>query len=57
MTSGSLSPMLGIGIGMCYVPPDLAKAGNQFDVIIRGKRIPAESVKPPFVEAKVRRAK
>lgn len=57
VTSGSLSPMLGIGIGMCYVPPDLAKAGNQFDVIIRGKRIPAESVKPPFVEAKVRRAK
>jgi glycine cleavage system aminomethyltransferase T len=49
--------MLGIGIGMCYVPPDLAKAGNKFDVIIRGKRIPAESVKPPFVEAKVRRAK
>lgn len=57
VTSGSLSPTLGIGIGMCFVPPELAKAGNQFHVIIRGKKVPAESVRPPFVETRVRKAK
>lgn len=57
VTSGSLSPTLGIGIGMCFVPPVLAKPGNQFHVVIRGKKILAESTRPPFVDAKVRRAK
>jgi aminomethyltransferase len=57
VTSGSLSPTLGIGIGMCFGPPELAKPGNQFHIVIRGKKILAESVRPPFVEAKVRKAK
>ncbi len=57
VTSGSLSPTLGIGIGMCFVPSELAKPGNQFHVVIRGKKILAESVRPPFVEAKARKAK
>ncbi len=58
VTSGSLSPMLGKGIGMCFVSPELAKPGNQFNIVIRGgKRVLAESVRPPFVETKVRRAK
>jgi aminomethyltransferase len=57
VTSGSLSPTLGIGIGMCFVPPELAKPGNQFHVVIRGKKILAESMRPPFVEAKVRKSK
>ena len=57
VTSGSLSPTLGIGLGMCFVPPELAKSGNDFHVVIRRKRIPAKSVRPPFVETKVRKAK
>lgn len=57
VTSGSLSPTLGVGIGMCFVPPELAKQGNQFHVVIRGKKVLAESVRPPFVEAKARKAK
>lgn len=57
VTSGSLSPTLGIGIGMCFVPPELARPGNKFHIVIRGKKVLGESVRPPFVEAKVRKAK
>ncbi|MEW6229066.1 MAG: glycine cleavage system aminomethyltransferase GcvT [Bacillota bacterium] len=56
VTSGSLSPSLGVGIGLCFVPPDLAKPGTQLDVVIRGKGVPAEVVKPPFVRPRVYRA-
>ncbi len=57
VTSGSLSPTLSVGIGMCFVPPELAKPGNKFHVLIRGKGVAAESVRPPFVEGKVRKSK
>lgn len=56
-TSASLSPSLGVGIGMCYVTPDAAKPGTRFDVIIRGKGVAAEAVRPPFVKPRVRKAK
>ena len=56
-TSGSLSPSLGVGIGMCFVPPEAAKPGTRFDIVIRGKGVPAEAVRPPFVKPRVRRAK
>ncbi|MGE5588878.1 MAG: glycine cleavage system aminomethyltransferase GcvT [Clostridia bacterium] len=56
-TSGSLSPSLGVGIGMCFVPPEMAKPGTRFDVVIRGKGVPAEAVRPPFVRPRVRKAK
>lgn len=57
VTSGSLSPSLGVGIGMCFVPPDLAKPGTQLDVAIRGKGVPAEVVRPPFVRSRVYKAR
>jgi aminomethyltransferase len=46
--SGTMSPTLGIPIGTAYLPTDQAKEGNTFDVEIRGKRVQATVVKPPF---------
>ncbi|MHB8606103.1 MAG: glycine cleavage system aminomethyltransferase GcvT [Thermoplasmatota archaeon] len=49
VTSGTLSPTLGIGIALGYVEAALAKAGTKIAVDIRGKLAAAEIVKPPFV--------
>ena len=46
--SGTMSPTLGIPIGTCYLPTELSKEGSTFEVEIRGKRVPATVVKPPF---------
>jgi aminomethyltransferase len=48
VTSGTLSPSLGAGIGMGYVPAPLAAPGTAIAVLIRGRPIPAEVVRPPF---------
>lgn len=48
IASGGLSPSLGYGIGMAYLPPALAKPGQTLEIEIRGKRYPAETVKKPF---------
>ena len=50
VTSGSISPLLGEGIGMGYVPVHLATPGSQIDILVRNKSIPAEVVKTPFIE-------
>ena len=42
VTSGSMSPCLGIGIGMAYVPVEDADPGTAVEVDVRGKRRPAE---------------
>ena len=46
--SGTMSPSLGIPIGTCYLPTPAAAEGTAFEVEIRGKRVPARVVKPPF---------
>ena len=48
VTSGVLSPTLGEGIGMAYVPVALAKPGTEIGIGIRGASVPAEVVRPPF---------
>jgi aminomethyltransferase len=48
VTSGTLSPTLGVGIGMAYVPAEAAKPGTELGIVIRDKAVPAEVVKPPF---------
>jgi aminomethyltransferase len=48
VTSGTQSPCLGVGIGMGYVPPDLAKPGTALEIEIRGKRFPAIVVPKPI---------
>ncbi len=47
-TSGTLSPSLGVGIGMAYVPSAHAEPGTRLEVEIRGRRYGAEVVKKPL---------
>jgi aminomethyltransferase len=51
VTSGTLSPSLGYGIGMGYVAAPHAKPGTLLDIEIRGQPTPAEVVRPPFFTA------
>jgi aminomethyltransferase len=46
--SGTMSPSLGIPIGTAYLPTAAATPGTQFEIEIRGKRIPAVVEKMPF---------
>lgn len=56
VTSGVLSPSTGQGIGLAYVPAEAAKPGTEIEVVIRGRGVPAEVVKPPFyTEGSLRR--
>jgi aminomethyltransferase len=48
VTSGTQSPSLGIGIGMGYVPPELAKPDTKIEIEIRGKRFAAVVVPKPI---------
>ncbi|WP_281986267.1 glycine cleavage system aminomethyltransferase GcvT [Aquimarina aggregata] len=48
VTSGTMSPSLGKGIGLGYVPTDLAKPGTKINIQVRKKAIPATIVKLPF---------
>lgn len=48
VTSGVLSPTLGHGIGMAYVPAEAAKPGTEIGIVIRDRAVPAEVVRPPF---------
>jgi aminomethyltransferase len=49
VTSGTMSPILKKGIGMGYVKPDFTPEGTKIFVQIRGKNVPAEIVKTPFI--------
>jgi aminomethyltransferase len=56
VTSGVVSPSLGVGVAMGYVPAALAKAGTELGVKIRDKVVPAQVQRPPFYkEGSVRR--
>ncbi len=48
VTSGTLSPSLGIGIGMGYVRTDLARPGTEIEIDVRGRRRPARIEKVPL---------
>jgi len=37
VTSGTMSPSLGVGIGMAYVPSTRTKVGQTFEIDVRGK--------------------
>lgn len=49
VTSGGISPLLDIGIGMGYVPIALSAEGSEIDIMIRGKAVKAKVVKTPFI--------
>ncbi|WP_424493995.1 glycine cleavage system aminomethyltransferase GcvT [Salinimicrobium sp. GXAS 041] len=48
VTSGTMSPSLEKGIGMGYVPAELATPGSKINIQVRKKSLPATVVKMPF---------
>ena len=48
VTSGTMSPSLGKGIGLGYVPPIFADVDSKINIQVRKKAIPATIVKLPF---------
>lgn len=48
VTSGVSSPSTGDGIGLGYMPVDVARPGSRIEVVIRDRPVPAEVVRPPF---------
>ena len=51
VTSGNFSPVLGHGIALAFLPPDIAP-GATVEIDLRGKRVPASVVSLPFVQKK-----
>lgn len=49
VTSGTMSPMKNIGIGLAYVAKPHSKLGSEIFIQIRNKNVPAKVVKLPFV--------
>jgi len=47
-TSGSLSPTLGVGIGMAYLPAQWARINEEIEIDIRGRRFPAVIDRKPL---------
>ena len=51
VTSGTMSPSLGIGIGLGYVPTAFSTIGSKIYIQIRKNAVPASVVKLPFYKA------
>jgi aminomethyltransferase len=49
VTSGTLSPCLGIGIGLAYVPAERAAVGTHLQIDVRGRTRPAVVHAKPYV--------
>ncbi len=50
VTSGTMSPMLKVGIGMGYVATANSKMGSEIFISVRGKGLKAKIVKTPFFQ-------
>jgi aminomethyltransferase len=50
LTSGTVSPILDKAIALGYINIEFAKEGNQINILIRGKEIPAFITKLPFIK-------
>ena len=48
VTSGTMSPVRKIGIGMGYVKPEYSKLGTEIYIDMRGRKLKAVVVRPPF---------
>ena len=55
ITSGTFSPTLNIGVGMCYVSRENSHIGTSLEVEIRNRLVPAEVVKLPLVPSRVKK--
>ncbi len=49
-SSGALSPTLGCGIAMAYLPPEFAKPGQAVEIEVRGRRFRACVQKKPLYQ-------
>ena len=49
VTSGTMSPVLGIGIGMGYVSTELSSPGSEIFIDVRGKNLKALVSKTPLI--------
>ncbi|ERK69628.1 hypothetical protein N136_04051, partial [Leifsonia aquatica ATCC 14665] len=52
VTSGALSPTVGVPIAMAYVDPRLARPGTELHVDVRGSRLPFTVTALPFYSRK-----
>ncbi len=52
VTSGTLSPTLGKGVGMAYVPRERSAVGTDFTIDVRGKHRPAVVESRPLYQSK-----
>ncbi len=52
VTSGTMSPSLGKGIGLGYVPTIFSEVGSKVNIQIRKNAVPATIIKLPFYKAK-----
>ncbi len=56
LTSATLSPSLGVGVGMAYLPVELAQPDTEVQVDVRGRLLKAVVQRPPFyTEGSIRR--
>lgn len=53
VTSGTMSPSMGIGVGLGYVPTAFTAEGSEIYIQIRKNAVPAKVVKPPFTKSKI----
>ena len=51
VTSGGLSPTLGYGIALAYLPRALAEPGTELNLELRGRSVPARVVRLPFLKS------
>ncbi|MEE9362153.1 MAG: glycine cleavage system aminomethyltransferase GcvT [Cellulophaga sp.] len=51
VTSGTMAPSLGKGIGLGYVPIEFSKIGSEINIQIRKKAVTATVVKAPFYKS------
>jgi aminomethyltransferase len=49
VTSGTMSPVLGIGVGLGYVTVDKSDSGSEIFIDVRGRALKAEVSKLPFI--------
>lgn len=48
VTSGTMSPMLKVGIGLGYASPEYTQPGNEIYIRVRNRKLKAEVTKLPF---------
>ena len=53
--SGTVTPTINAAVGTTYLPVEHAKPGTKFEIDVRGKRVPAEAVRLPFVPHRTKR--